>query len=754
LSAAALSMVAILIHIIHRYLHGWHVGGWVNITMLIVSLTLLLSLNNERLTLRYSARLVMTIITVTSATVYIVWRTTTLSNSLPFSLALYAAELFGMLQMLVLLYTLWPREEVTYPTTGFVNNKVYALIPVVGEGRVVIEPTVRGVIRSAQHYRQKYPEARFEVVICNDGYVAGVEDWQDMERLAEEFGVTCITRTEPGGAKAGNIEHARQLLKITEKNLLAVFDCDQVPEPEFFEKMLPPFLDDTVGWVQTGQYYRNTEYPVAYWADRQNDLFFNAIMTGKNRLNAVIICGTNFIIRASALDSIGGFPQDSITEDMAASVLLNGNWRSIFIHERLVYGLGPMSLDEFFAQQRRWATGNIAVGVKHIKEMLLGRNLNMTLPQRVQYLSSTTYYISGIVYLLYTLIPIVYLITGISSIDFTSSTVLLWHSLPFWVSTFGSFLILTHKKMQFRGVLMSYISFPTYIMSLITVLTGRKIQFRVTSKAEGRRGVAIHHFYPHLLIILLAVVALLVATVRFELFPDITASNVFWLVFQMAMLSGIFLLWLEERQFAYRRRARETRFRLFPEPVKALYAAVPVVLVMAGFTFNQQYVLSHAVPEEIVVDTDAQYVITLHDPYVALDVDWLQQMDSQNQTPWIVFDFTQIDAPVHMQNALPITNGLHDEVLRERAQEVLTYNIPVIITLNLDDSLQYEGDTSQAWGQVRQIFAQEGADKLVLNSAIDPMTLQAEQSIAFANEDVLDDRSLPTYLADLSVYSN
>ena len=170
--------------------------------------------------------------------------------------------------------------------------------------------------------------------------VAKAANWEETDMLAQELGVCCVTRTKGGGAKAGNIENARMELQATGDALLVIFDADQVAKPDFLLKTIPPFRDPKMGWVQTGQYYANLDNPVSRWADDQQSMFYNLLCPGKEAINAAFICGTNVVIRAAALDEIGGLPQDSVTEDFNASIALHPSWRSIYLTGYSRHGSG------------------------------------------------------------------------------------------------------------------------------------------------------------------------------------------------------------------------------------------------------------------------------------------------------------------------------------------------------------------------------------------------------------------------------
>src|SRR5205823_4751315 len=95
-----------------------------------------------------------------------------------------------------------------------------------------------------------------KIYILNDGFVAKKDNWRDIEALAKEVKVQCITRKIPGGSKAGNINNA---LALTEGEFVLIFDADMTAYPEFLAKTIPYFHDKKVGFVQTPQYYKNNQ---------------------------------------------------------------------------------------------------------------------------------------------------------------------------------------------------------------------------------------------------------------------------------------------------------------------------------------------------------------------------------------------------------------------------------------------------------------------------------------------------------------
>ena len=178
----------------------------------------------------------------------------------------------------------------------------------------------------------------------------------EMRDLAARHGVGYIRRDEHTGAKAGNINNA---LALTNAPFIAVFDSDHVADPTFLEGTLGHMEDPAVAFVQTPQYYANTEgnrIASASWA--QQALFFGAIARGKDGLDAVFCCGTNVLFRREAFESVGGFPTNSLTEDFELSIRLHEKgWKSVYVPEVLSRGLGPEDMAAYVSQQQRWARG-------------------------------------------------------------------------------------------------------------------------------------------------------------------------------------------------------------------------------------------------------------------------------------------------------------------------------------------------------------------------------------------------------------
>lgn len=411
---------------------------------------------------------------------------------------LIAGEVFHMWQVFTFLYTVWDTSYQA-PQYSDYSPAVDVFITVAGEPEELVRKTVAAA-RTMRH-----PDVH--VFILNDGFVAGKENWRDMELLAERLGVTCITRTIPGGAKAGNINNA---LKFSTSPLIACFDADHVPHTDFLAKTVPYFGDPNMGFVQTPQFYKNYDNNyLTRGSWEQQELFYGAICKGKNRLNAVTMCGTNMVIRRTALEEVGGMCTESIAEDFITGLMIHNNgYRSVYVPEVLAEGLATEDLLSYSKQQFRWARGALDVIFRWNPLFMRG----LTVAQKIQYLSSSSFYISGVVILLDALLPIIFFYTGMVPLHI-SGMLLASIFLPYFFWTLYSIQRSSNFTFTFSSIGFSMGSFPIHLRALASAATFRKSSFGITEK-YGLKG----NFLPlvkwHIAYIAVAIIGIPVALLR------------------------------------------------------------------------------------------------------------------------------------------------------------------------------------------------------------------------------------------------
>ena len=352
---------------------------------------------------------------------------------------------------------------------------VDVLIPTYNEDLEVLERTIVGA-KSID-----YPNAR--VWVLDDGR----RDW--LEEFCARKGVGYLRRPDNRHAKAGNINHA---LELTDGQFVAIFDADFVPHRDFLYRTLGFFADPRIGIVQTPQRFFNPD-PVQLnlgaprlFPDEQR-FFFDRVLPSRDAWDAAFCCGSNCVIRRSALELIGGIPTSSVTEDILTTLaLLRHGYVTRYLNEKLALGLSAESLQAFFVQRRRWCRGGVQV--LFLRDGPLGPGLDLM----KRLLFFPVYWLVQLpATLLLALMPIVYLWTGVPPLHVPSLDDFLGYQLAtllFFVLTFAwlaprSFVpVLTTAIHMFMAIRLA----PTALATLIKPFGE---PFRVTPKgAAGRRG--------------------------------------------------------------------------------------------------------------------------------------------------------------------------------------------------------------------------------------------------------------------------
>lgn len=753
---------------------GWIIyrqpGPLLVMAVLLIGLAITLTKNVKR---EQAITMVLSIAVGVSAIDYLSWRfVATNWHGWWIAVPLLFAEALGALHVIGYQFTVWPwSPPEIVGSEDPSRHPIFVFIPTVNEGAAILRPTLEGIIAARDKYLARYPHGRVEIVVCNDGRVAKAANWEETDLLAKQLGVHCVTRTIGGGAKAGNIENARKVMQAMGNALLVIFDADQVAKPDFLLKTIPPFRDPKMGWVQTGQYYANLDNPVSRWADDQQSMFYNLLCPGKEALNAAFICGTNVVIRAAALDQIGGLPQDSVTEDFAASIALHPSWRSVYLTDILATGLGPLDIPSYLKQQGRWAIGTMSVFRTHWREIFLPRKHGLQLGQRVQYFLACTHYLCGLRDLIYLLSPILFIFTGIPAVRSAYLSDYLLHFLPYCLLGMAALWYSARGITGLRGIVIGFGSFPVLIGSLLSVVLQRKVGFAVTSKQRsGKRShsyLGVYFFF-----VLLCLACLFWATRLKGKEQTSLFISIMWVVYSMVMLGSFLWLNLKDMRFhtaVQQSGTTEETIANRPYPSKlssrnrglnpvwnlalALLLASPTLAgnalsslaIFTGgnstpFIISQEKLaapyLGVSLPVQLlknrpqvlenVLDTQFSIIGRTQDIHDLFDKSWANQLAAHHARPWITLQFGVFgphQKPPLDASLLSVINGLHDQEIKRWAMDIREYGKPVYLTVflhadknwSLSSGVANGGipeDVPKAWMHVQSVFRAVGANNV------------------------------------------
>jgi cellulose synthase/poly-beta-1,6-N-acetylglucosamine synthase-like glycosyltransferase len=225
--------------------------------------------------------------------------------------------------------------------------------------------------------RIDYPRDRFEIQLLDDStdettlvaesivqrYATGAEGLPPQP-------IHYIHRTNRHGYKAGALEEG---LKTAKGELVAIFDADFVPPPDWLRRVVNQFTDPTIGMVQTRWTHLNRNYSFLTQVEAiLLDGHFVLEHGGRSRAGVYFnFNGTAGMWRRQAIDEAGGWQHDTLTEDTDLSyrAQLKG-WKFKYLQDVECPAELPIEMTAFKTQQARWAKGLIQTSKKILPSVL------------------------------------------------------------------------------------------------------------------------------------------------------------------------------------------------------------------------------------------------------------------------------------------------------------------------------------------------------------------------------------------------
>jgi cellulose synthase (UDP-forming) len=483
--------------------------------------------------------------------IYILWRlffTLPLMNfiALTFGLLLFLAELFALVQTTTHRLMFLKDYEPDIKTLNDLDElpTVDILIATYNEPVSILRNTIAAAVN------QKYPKHKYKVYVCDDGCR------QEVMQLAEEFGASWSIRDKHEHAKAGNLNHC--LNHYAKGELFVVLDADMIVKSTFLEKTVGYFSDPDMALVQAPQVFYNPDpfqnnlqlYDVI---PNEQDFFMREVLTRRALFNAVLNVGSNAVFRRSAIESIGGIPVGTITEDMATSMLLQAKgFKSAFVNENLAMGLSPDTFSDYIVQRDRWCRGNIQVLKKWNPLTLPG----LSFMQRLICFDGVLYWFFGLQKMIYFLGPILFLFTGIPIVFVDVFTMMMFFIPTYYISTL-IFTLFSHKSRTYiwahiyESALSPYLS----ISALSELLFSNKSSFSVTPKggAQDKTHFAFRIAAPHLVITILSLIAFGIGMNKIltdvSYMVPVYLVNIFWLLYNLLGALTALLVCFEKKRY-------------------------------------------------------------------------------------------------------------------------------------------------------------------------------------------------------------
>lgn len=447
---------------------------------------------------------------------------------------LIAFELFPVIGLFIRAVTLWNidcRAPAPVTETGE-GTRTAVLIPTYNEPVEVIAPTIAAACAL---------EPAHQTWVLDDGNRPWVAE------LCRKLGARYVRRPEHSHAKAGNMNHALDLMERERDDgaepidIVAVLDCDHVPLPAFLTATLGWFADPGIALVQAPQTYYNSGAFDDDGDTGEQGMFFHVLMPARNHDGAgPFWCGSTSLIRVAALREVGGISTATIVEDMHTTLgLLRRGWKTAYHHQVIALGLAPTTPEQYLLQRRRWGMGSMQVLVT---ERLWAAKRWLSWRNYYEYLSGTLWWLEGVGTIFAFLIPAAVLVSGaqVSTADplVFAGVFAVMFSVRLWGAR-RMYRLHLHWPTAFA---LRILRVPVGLSCLWWLLTRRTLEFQVTPKAgaderqRGRAPLAVRVLL--LIMIMVAAWALLGVSglMPWQLDPASTIVSGVWLVLACVVL--------------------------------------------------------------------------------------------------------------------------------------------------------------------------------------------------------------------------
>ncbi len=223
-------------------------------------------------------------------------------------------------------------------------------LAICNEPPAMVISTIRGILE------QNYPQ--FEIIVI-DNNTAGKELWAPVEEFCRPLAnVRFFHLAKWPFYKSGALNFARKVTHCCAEYIFVV-DADYRLTDDALEMAVSNIEGPSIALVQFPQAYECEEarhIPIM----EEFDHFFDYYCFKADTCHGALATGTLSLIRITALDGVGGWPINSITEDAELGSRLQVAGHDIkYVHRIIGKGIAPIHQEDFIKQRKRWIFGNV-----------------------------------------------------------------------------------------------------------------------------------------------------------------------------------------------------------------------------------------------------------------------------------------------------------------------------------------------------------------------------------------------------------
>jgi cellulose synthase/poly-beta-1,6-N-acetylglucosamine synthase-like glycosyltransferase len=244
---------------------------------------------------------------------------------------------------------------------------VSILVPCHNEDRVIAH-----TIRKLQAL--EYPEGKIEILIINDGSTDRTADVVREFTSDERVRLVNVPAERAARGKSGALNYA---LTQARHGVIAIYDADNMPEPGALRPLAAQLvLDPTLG-AAIGMYraWNRKRAWLTRFLNIEGIGFQWILQAGRwGLMRLTTLPGTNYVIRRSLVEQLGGWDESALTEDAEMSIrIYQAGYLIQFIPASVTWEQEPEGLKVWFRQRRRWVRGSNYLFQKYAGSLLTTR---------------------------------------------------------------------------------------------------------------------------------------------------------------------------------------------------------------------------------------------------------------------------------------------------------------------------------------------------------------------------------------------
>lgn len=253
-------------------------------------------------------------------------------------------------------------------TDGHIPLEEYPMVSVMVPAHnesIVIRKTVLALLNF------DYPEDRYEIIVINDNSTDDSAEVLGAIQAKYPDRKLIVLNTDNVVGGKGKSNALNIALSVATGSVIAIYDADNTPAPNALRILVENLMaDDKLGAVIGKFRTRNRNASLLTRFVNIETLAYQC-MNQAGRYFFFKLCtipGTNFVIRRSIINQMGGWDTKALSEDTEISFrIYRMGYYIKFMPLAVTWEQEPQKLKQWFKQRTRWAKGNLYVLLKNFK---------------------------------------------------------------------------------------------------------------------------------------------------------------------------------------------------------------------------------------------------------------------------------------------------------------------------------------------------------------------------------------------------